>query len=924
MAEAPIKPDAGPEKTEKKDPRVGTILSERYRLDRLLGIGGMGRVYAAEHVLMRKRLAVKVLHRELTRVPEVVARFEREAMAAANIDHPNIAAATDFGKLPDGAVFLVLEYVSGRNLRDEIAGGPMQPARALHIARQIASTLAAAHALNIVHRDLKPENVMLVEKGNDRDFVKVLDFGIAKVPFDEISERGSIRPGQKITKAGMVFGTPEYMAPEQALGQPVDGRADLYGLGVILFEMLAGVRPFNSATPVGMLGQQLSLPVPRVADRAPGVTVPPELEHLLQTLLAREASERYASAPEVVELLEQVRDVAPTHSLQTFTLPGGSGPLPPGSSSPDAVLLNKAARMADSADRSKVLDDSQTSEPDAAASPQRAAPPAGPSPPRVPPSVEPAVSRAPLSASRPPLSASRPPLSASRPPLSTRSPLSGPRPPLSTSRSPLSGPRPPLSVSRPSSPPSRPVPPSRPSSPAPRPPAAPSHPLSAPSRPPPAPSSRRPKPAAPEPVRDDAHEASPQAELQALPASAASAPDPVASADAPGATDAAPAYHGDAPSITDASTASEVSDNDLTFALGAALVSAAPAEATSTAAAALDEPYEIPLTPSLGRRLADMARAPTAAWKALRARFGRSAAAGIDPALPSEAPAGETETGGARAALRGALSGVPLPAVVAGVVLFVAVSVAGVMFVSGRWSGPEPGPSPHAKTRPEHQTVAQKPAPAQSGPAAVETPSVSTPGPEEFAKARASGTAALRALSDRYPRDGHTALELAKSLRHDEAFSGVTEALARALSVDEKLNASGEVATLLWQATQKSESRAKAFALLEGSMGTRGLDIAYDLATTEGIQPVVKERAEQMLRGDGFEQRASEALKVAVALRAAKDCKTKRELIDRAEKSGDPRSVPYLRAMQKSRCLKARDERHLGAVIEAAQRRPRG
>src|SRR5690606_22759466 len=164
------------------DSLLGTVLAERYRLDALLGEGGMGKVYAAQHVLMRKRLAVKVLHRQLTQVPEVVQRFEREALAAAHIDHPNVAAATDFGKLADGSVYLVLEFVEGRSLRDEIAEGPLPPRRALHIARQIASALQAAHQLSIVHRDLKPENVMLVEKAGDRDCVKVLDFGIAKVP----------------------------------------------------------------------------------------------------------------------------------------------------------------------------------------------------------------------------------------------------------------------------------------------------------------------------------------------------------------------------------------------------------------------------------------------------------------------------------------------------------------------------------------------------------------------------------------------------------------------------------------------------------------------------------------------------------------------------------------------------------------------
>ncbi|HLV64839.1 MAG TPA: protein kinase [Polyangiaceae bacterium] len=303
---------------EDRDPRIGTVLSERYRLDALLGVGGMGKVYAAEHVLMRKRLAVKVLHRELTLVPEVVARFEREAMAAANIEHPNVAGATDFGRLPDGSVFLVLEYVQGRSLREELARGRMPVVRALHIARQIAAALRAAHGHGIVHRDLKPENVMLVERDGDPDFVKVLDFGVAKVPIGEIPAPGS----SPISRAGMVFGTPEYMAPEQALGEAVDGRADLYALGAMLFEMLAGVRPFVSNTPVGILGQQLSQPPPRFAERIPPGIVPPSVEQLVHRLLARDRDQRFATARAVEEALTAL--LAPGHGSTRFTRAVGS------------------------------------------------------------------------------------------------------------------------------------------------------------------------------------------------------------------------------------------------------------------------------------------------------------------------------------------------------------------------------------------------------------------------------------------------------------------------------------------------------------------------------------------------------------------------------------------------------------------------
>lgn len=285
------------------DPRVGMVLAERYRIDSLIDSGGMGRVYVGEHVLMHKRVAIKVLHRELSSIPEFVARFEREARAAGNVDNEHVVSATDFGKLPDGAVFLVLEYVEGRNLRDEIAQGPMPLARTLHIARQITGALRAAHMLGIVHRDLKPENVMLVDKAGDADFVKVLDFGIAKVP---IGERRSDDPESKpITKAGMVFGTPEYMPPEQALGQNVDARADLYSLGVIMYEMLAGRRPFVAESQVGVLGQQLSRSAPPVSKRAPGAYIPPSIDTFVKKMLHREASRRFQTADQILDEIDR-------------------------------------------------------------------------------------------------------------------------------------------------------------------------------------------------------------------------------------------------------------------------------------------------------------------------------------------------------------------------------------------------------------------------------------------------------------------------------------------------------------------------------------------------------------------------------------------------------------------------------------------
>jgi serine/threonine protein kinase len=318
----------------RRDSRIGLLLADRYRIDALVDQGAMGRVYAGEHVLMKKRVAIKVLHRELTTVPEFVARFEREAMAAANIDNEHVVAATDFGKLSDGAVFLVLEFIVGKNLRDEMAPGPLPLVRALHITRQIAYALRSAHALGIVHRDLKPENVMLVEKAGDPDFVKVLDFGIAKVPIGEVGpESGpSSRP---ITKAGMIFGTPEYMSPEQALGQSVDARADLYSLGVMTFEMLAGCRPFAAESQVSILGQQISAKAPPVSLRAPGIAIPAPVERFLQRLLEREASRRFQSADEVLAAIDESLGYAPGRrripTLRDGTQFGNSEP-PPGPS----------------------------------------------------------------------------------------------------------------------------------------------------------------------------------------------------------------------------------------------------------------------------------------------------------------------------------------------------------------------------------------------------------------------------------------------------------------------------------------------------------------------------------------------------------------------------------------------------------------
>ncbi len=276
------------------DALLGQLVADRYRILELLGTGGMGAVYRAEHVHMRKSVAIKVLHRELTHLPDVVTRFEREAIAAARIAHPNVASATDFGRLADGACYLVLEYVQGKSLRQSInQSAPFSVEQVLGVARQIAQALGAAHEAGIVHRDLKPENVMLVQAPSEPDLVKVLDFGIAKIRMSDQEAEPAL------TRLGTIFGTPEYMSPEQALGQNADARTDLYSLGIIMYEMLTGRTPFADKELVAVLTRQMTdLPPPLPSDIDPSVSA------LIESLLAKRPSERPQTAHEVVTRIE--------------------------------------------------------------------------------------------------------------------------------------------------------------------------------------------------------------------------------------------------------------------------------------------------------------------------------------------------------------------------------------------------------------------------------------------------------------------------------------------------------------------------------------------------------------------------------------------------------------------------------------------
>lgn len=290
---------------------LGSIIGGRYRVESVLGQGGMGAVYRVQHLTIRKNMALKVLSRKMMNIPTVVARFEREAKLAAHLDHPNVVSASDYGRMDDGRFYLVLEYVEGKELRSVLdqANGPLPPARAIYIARQIVSALSRAHTLGIVHRDLKPQNIMLERRDGQDDFVRVLDFGLALLSrhLDSTGDEAQgLKTAPKITKTGEIFGTPPYMSPEQTVGGATDIRTDLYALGVLLYEMLTGVRPFPGPTPLAFIQQHLAWPVPSFKQRAPKVRVAADIEALVLRLLAKQPADRFQTPEELMKAVDLV------------------------------------------------------------------------------------------------------------------------------------------------------------------------------------------------------------------------------------------------------------------------------------------------------------------------------------------------------------------------------------------------------------------------------------------------------------------------------------------------------------------------------------------------------------------------------------------------------------------------------------------
>ena len=311
------------------DPLVGQMVAERYQILSLIGEGGMGRVYLAEHVRMGRKSAVKVINPALATTADAISRFNREAANACKINHPNVAQVYDFGEMADGTLYLAMEFIDGETLDSIVAReGSLPPARAGQITKQVADALFAAHHLGIVHRDLKPENVMVARHLDGSDWVKVVDFGIAKTVQRDGMEGGS----QTVTTAGVSLGTPEYMSPEQLAGERLDHRTDIYSLGLVLFNMLTGELPYPKLTSKETLVRRLTSPPHTLAEVRPDVAWPRALQDVLNRALTSEVGDRYDNVAEfgraVVRAVEESEPLAALPNAAPLVDPPPNRPSP--------------------------------------------------------------------------------------------------------------------------------------------------------------------------------------------------------------------------------------------------------------------------------------------------------------------------------------------------------------------------------------------------------------------------------------------------------------------------------------------------------------------------------------------------------------------------------------------------------------------
>lgn len=307
------------------DPMLGRTFAGKYKIQKKLGEGGMGSVYQAQQEPIDRLVAVKVLLGKLAEDDIAVKRFEQEARAVSKMQHPNTVTIYDYGKTEDGRLYIVMEFLKGRTLSDLLRKeGNLDPLRAVRIIRQVCASLHDAHAAGIIHRDLKPDNIFLTEVGGDKDWVKVLDFGVAKLANESAAT---------LTQTGMIFGTPKYMSPEQAEGRQLDYRADIYALGVVMFELLVGRPPFLADTPVALLLKHIQEPVPPFRQMRPDLQVSAELEAVVRKMLAKLPEQRHDDVSALANELDRVFHssfAGATSPISLNQVPGqpGGRPLP--------------------------------------------------------------------------------------------------------------------------------------------------------------------------------------------------------------------------------------------------------------------------------------------------------------------------------------------------------------------------------------------------------------------------------------------------------------------------------------------------------------------------------------------------------------------------------------------------------------------
>lgn len=309
---------------------VGRTIADRYRVDALIGTGGMGAVFRGHHLGLHRDVAIKVLHPSLTRDPEISSRFDREARSASRLDHPNCLQVTDFGTTEHDMKFMVMQLLDGSELTPML-GRPLGAVRALELALQVCKGLEHAHSQAVIHRDVKPENIFVTRDHDGRETLKLVDFGIAKLA-------GSGGSDAHKTRVGLIFGTPAYMSPEQAAGVEADERADLYSLGIILYEMISGRPPFQADDPVALVRMQVG------ADPPPLPTdVPPMVAAIVERCLAKQRDDRFSSARELRDVLEGALvmlrgDTSGSGAIQLAAASLGSGRIPVGMSANSTMV----------------------------------------------------------------------------------------------------------------------------------------------------------------------------------------------------------------------------------------------------------------------------------------------------------------------------------------------------------------------------------------------------------------------------------------------------------------------------------------------------------------------------------------------------------------------------------------------------------